>query len=137
MTITRFSSRIIVAIGALMLLSACSPLGKEDVIGYYEANPKDAVETLDIKSNGTFIHIYKSRSGIEFKNEGSWRFVRQERDIRIVFSVFTFGPFHESPREKDKKVRRVADWPALVESFLGRVSIPIYIEGSYRFRKIN
>jgi len=73
--------------------SGCSkPVNKSDLIGKYVSNYAKNADTLEIKSDGTYVHTFKETSGSVTSNTNSWDFAFEDGKPRITFSKFSFGP---------------------------------------------
>jgi hypothetical protein len=69
------------------------------VIGKYYANHNKAVDSLEIKPDGTYVYYYKAPDGKEFTNINRWEFEYTKGKPTITFSQFTFGlPGYGSPK---------------------------------------
>jgi hypothetical protein len=61
------------------------------VIGKYTANHKKGTDTLELKSDGTYIYYYRSADGKSLTNTNKWVFEYQDKEPWITFEKFTFG----------------------------------------------
>lgn len=69
------------------------------VIGRYYANHKKGVDSLELKSDGTYAYSYKALEGKEFSNTDKWEFEYVGGKPTITFSQFMFGlPGYGSPK---------------------------------------
>jgi len=92
--------RLIVTLFFLALIGCSSTIDKNDVVGTYKANYKNATDTLEVYSNKTYKHTYKNQAGVRFENIGVWEFEDLEKEkIMLSFSKFKFNP--DLPENKE------------------------------------
>jgi hypothetical protein len=58
------------------------------IIGKYIANHGKGVDSLEVKSDGTYVHYYKSPDGEEFRNTNQWEFEHLHEEPWITFHKF-------------------------------------------------
>lgn len=81
-----------IIIFALLGLFGCSKdIDRSMLIGKYIANHKNGIETLELKSDGTYVYYYKISEGKELLNTNRWQFEYQNNEPRITFVKFIFG----------------------------------------------
>jgi hypothetical protein len=61
------------------------------VVGIYYANHKKGVDSLEVKTDGTYEYHYKAPDGKEFRNTNRWEFEYSEGKPMITFLDFTFA----------------------------------------------
>ncbi len=116
----------------MSLLSGCSDtaISSSQLIGHYVNNAPNIVETIQVKSDGTYVHVIESKDSKK-TNIGKWSFYDRDEDHRIVFHSFIFA---EQPWNTNKNA---GEWPAIVEWRSGRLFIPVAVdtEASYGFER--
>jgi hypothetical protein len=60
------------------------------LLGKYTANHERGVDTLELRTDGTYIYYFKS-AGKELTNTSRWHFGYHNREPRITFEKFVFG----------------------------------------------
>ena len=76
----------------MSISTECSPtIDQRAVPGSYFANHGKGLDAIELKQDGTYVYIYQSRGGEEFRNAGRWTFYRQDNAPRITFTDFVFG----------------------------------------------
>jgi hypothetical protein len=105
------------------ILGGCEvSVSESEVIGMYDLQRTNGVETLEIKMNHQFLHVYRPATGQGFEHKGSWRWYSSGDESRIVFKQFIFGPTEAN----DFKIQNLTtEWPAevLKDSITGSVKI--------------
>jgi hypothetical protein len=84
--------RIALLILSVLSLGACSrSLEKADIIGTYSLDNKSAEYTLELKSNGTYVHSLTSKDGKRASQTGRWEWDSKEEDNELA--LYQFGQF--------------------------------------------
>jgi len=77
---------------AVSIVSGCAKkIDRSMLVGIYVANHGNAIETLELKSDGTYIYNYRSSDGTAMTNSNRWEFAYEEGEPRITFDEFIFG----------------------------------------------
>jgi hypothetical protein len=80
-------------------IGCTSTIDRSMVIGKYYANHKKGVDSLELRSDGTYLYYYKAPDGKELKNTNKWEFEYVEGKATITFLQFIFGlPGYGSPK---------------------------------------
>lgn len=115
---------------AIILTGSCAPVEQDHVYGTYRSNIEVGTETLEIREDGTYLHLYRLDGAVQLKNEGAWKFYRLPDGRRIEFLRYEFVP-----SKKFGTAARVVDWPAEVLRCGFSPCIPVRSETGYEFRK--
>ncbi len=79
---------------AIVSFGCFGEIKRTDIVGNFNANYENAVDTLELKADGTYVHIYKSTlsdDGRTFTNINKWNFEYINGKPKIVFSEFISG----------------------------------------------
>lgn len=80
----------------VLLLSACSRVSDEDMIGLYEPNFNVGYETLEIYEDGTYRHQFQSDFNVIVENTGDWTLENIEKQTYISLKGYIFSSIKES-----------------------------------------
>ncbi len=83
--------KIMVVFALFGLLGCTEQIDRAMLVGKYTANHGKGVDTLELKSDGTYNYYFKSVDGKELTNTNRWEFESQGKKPRITFEKFIFG----------------------------------------------
>ena len=83
--------RYFVLVTLVTCLGCSRMIDRSFVIGRYEANHRKAIDNLQLNSDGTYVHYFKTHESKEFKASDKWEFEYTNGKPTITFSKFSFG----------------------------------------------
>lgn len=128
-------------IALLFLVAAVTSTGcamenidRTDLVGRYVANYENAIDTLELREDGTYVHHYKSLTGDkEFTNTNTWEFEYKDEKPRIIFSEFISG----LPEQYSGPSKNSGYWITEIRRSLisSSVKLPIFEDLDYYYTK--
>jgi hypothetical protein len=78
---------------ASLLLGGCQrPIIETDLVGRYTANFGNGTDTLELRSDGTYLHVFRQPgASTDVRNEGSWSMALSEGRDRVAFRDFVWA----------------------------------------------
>jgi len=83
--------RSIIVLALFGIIGCSNQIDRSLLVGKYIANHGKGVDTLELKSDGTYFYYYRSVDGKELTNTNQWKFDYQDKEPRITFEKFIFG----------------------------------------------
>ena len=103
--------RIILAVLLAMTLSACSRVSREDVIGTYVLDNDTSGYSIELKSDGTYVHAYLGKDGKRGVQVGKWEWDKDDADNPIALDDFQAFP-NSCPPFRGRFQDLGAAWPS-------------------------
>ena len=89
----------VLLISIAVFISGCSKeINQEDIIGKFTANHDQGIDTLEIRTDGTYIHEFKSNEK-SFINTDKWEFEKNDGKPVLTLSGFIAGFSDYGPKE--------------------------------------
>jgi hypothetical protein len=77
-------------LSCLFQLLGCSKVeDSSELVGRYEAHHKNGAETLDLRSDGTYVHRIKMPNGTELESSANWKFDPYGGEPKVFLEHFT------------------------------------------------
>jgi len=90
---------VIAVLSSLVTLFACSKkVERSQVLGDYEAKHQNGVETIELRSNGTYTQLFKRKDGTEAKVTDTWDFEPYNGEPKVALHNFS-AHFPQSPEK--------------------------------------
>lgn len=116
------------AIAILIFFNWPEKIVRGMIIGIYVANHGQANDTLEIKSDGSYVLNYKPPHGKNILNKGDWIFNYRNGEPRLSFDNFIFGiPGYGSATK--------STWDVEVESSRKKIKLCIDPDLGYFYEK--
>ena len=113
----------------LFSLSGCSQkIDRSELIGKYFANHGKAIDTIELKPDGTYIYYYNSDNGNILSYINRWTFDYENKEPRITFEKFIFGLPGYS-------IRGPGYWDVEVEKSWGKIRLCIDTDLNFYYEK--
>jgi hypothetical protein len=90
---------VISALSSLVALFGCSKkVERSQVLGEYEVEHQNGVETIELRSNGTYTQIFKRKDGTEATVTDTWDFEPYNGEPKVALHNFS-AHFSQSPEK--------------------------------------
>jgi hypothetical protein len=84
--------RVLFALLAVLALTACSRVNRDEVIGTYVLDDKAAEFTLQLKADGTYVHTCARKDAQIMARNGAWEWDKSEVDNPLCLHDFASFP---------------------------------------------
>jgi hypothetical protein len=113
---------------ALSVALACSPpMTRSRLVGIYDAEHENGNETLELRADGTYLHRFRAKNGIESTSSDKWEFAPSRgRDSLVLHNFFPRFPGDPTVK-KDWTLRTKEDY-GLLRLYLSYEPRQFYLE---------
>lgn len=117
-----------VILSCSIVLAGChSKIDSTELVGTFTANPATYKDLIDIRKDGTYVHIYHlNPQGQEITSTNKWSCETNDGEMRLTFQKYVWGTDFVQPNLSTAERAKPGFWDVEVEKSFGTVRLRIH-----------